>query len=581
MSKTAGIKRRSRGAGLGVSVTGLNLAENLAQGVTVATLTPMFAQSPSAISITGATTPANAVQMNVDGRTLESGSVPLDAEVTSVVLVPISFTHAGGTYSVTLSLPVTNVADGPTLTGAATTLAAMVGTPTVGAPITGDLRTLFGAHPLGSAQTFTVSFGTVAGDGFTWNWTPSVAEYNLYGEGNADIVVRATDPSGQYADAELLDQFIAQAILAPINSNTTLTFRVLEGSAPTISSSTPADNTTDVAIDTDPAVTFNKPIAFGASGSITLRNITDANNFEVFDVATEQGTGAGQCSIAGSVLTLNTTSSFANNKSYGFRIDAGAVTNLGGVGVAAITDDTTLNFTTVAAAAGITFKGDKTNTSSTGPCNVTMTGALSGGTGGTLATNDFMLVMVGQATNADADLSVSDNQGHTWTELRDGYANSSNDANIGIFWAKCGATPPTTITVAGSTTAGFAMAVRVRVYSGCQDTTPFIASTVSQFPGTAIPNLPPVTPTIAGSLLLGVAAVAQGSTPTATAFAVGANMANGLTVYADSSSRDCHLLTAEKNDWTSGPFDGDPWTISAGSDSASHAAASSMIIIQP
>ncbi|MCA9368055.1 Ig-like domain-containing protein, partial [Candidatus Kaiserbacteria bacterium] len=110
------------------------------------------------------------------------------------------------------------------------------------------------------------------------------------------------------------------------------------------------DNATDVAVDTAITITFNANIAFG-TGNITLRdNDGGWADLEAFDVTTDTGGGAGTVSISGAVLTIEPTTDLANSIEYAIRIDATAIDTTDGVSFAGIADDTSISFTTVAAA---------------------------------------------------------------------------------------------------------------------------------------------------------------------------------------------------------------------------------------
>jgi len=83
----------------------------------------------------------------------------------------------------------------PTTSGATSTLATELGTPTVGVLTSFDLRDVW-RSPAGQSMTFTASYGTIAGDGFTLNWTPTQQEYSDAG-GQAPFSTTATDESGR------------------------------------------------------------------------------------------------------------------------------------------------------------------------------------------------------------------------------------------------------------------------------------------------------------------------------------------------------------------------------------------------
>lgn len=117
---------------------------------------------------------------------------------------------------------------------------------------------------------------------------------------------------------------------------------------PTISSSNPADNATDVAVDTNPTITFSQNIEFN-TGNITLRdNDGGFADLEVFDVTTDIGGGAGTVSISSAVLTMEPTADFAGGIEHAIRIADGALLSVKtGLPFDGIADDTTLSFTSV------------------------------------------------------------------------------------------------------------------------------------------------------------------------------------------------------------------------------------------
>lgn len=132
--------------------------------------------------------------------------------------------------------------------------------------------------------------------------------------------------------------------------------------APTVSSSSPADNATDVAIDTDIVFTFDEPIVLGASGTITLKATSDNSTVDSWDVSADEGSGAGQCEVLNSdELHLHLTTDLANSTEVYVVWDAGVVTDVAENNVAAQASTTAYSFTTVAAAGytanAVTFDG--------------------------------------------------------------------------------------------------------------------------------------------------------------------------------------------------------------------------------
>ncbi|HET7156083.1 MAG TPA: Ig-like domain-containing protein [Hyphomicrobiaceae bacterium] len=116
--------------------------------------------------------------------------------------------------------------------------------------------------------------------------------------------------------------------------------------APTVSSSTPADNATGVLIGSNIAITFSRNIAFHTAVAIAVKKTADDTDFQAFTEA-DIGTGL---TISGAVLTINPTSTLANNVSYYITIGATSIKDaLAHNFFAGISDKTVLNFTTEAA----------------------------------------------------------------------------------------------------------------------------------------------------------------------------------------------------------------------------------------
>lgn len=334
-------------SGPSLSLSASTIAENLAQGVTIATATPTNASNPGAISLSNIV-PAGALQMNVDGVTIESGSTSVNFDdATGSVTFTASYTDDAGLHNFNRAFTITDVADGPTLTGAASTLATLLGTPTVNSLTTFDMRNAW-VSPTGQTLTFAPSYGTIAGDGFTLNWTPTAQEFAA-ANGEAAFSVIATDEDGQTA----ID--VAYATMATVNTAPTLVaqdleFLVPEGAAPTIISSNPADDATGVAVGTDPTLTADRDVLFG-TGNVYTYSVTGAAIIETFDVTVDIGGGPGTLSIVDNVITIEPTSDFGASVEVALKWDLGALTNLGGIPIAANTSNTLFSFTTASGAA--------------------------------------------------------------------------------------------------------------------------------------------------------------------------------------------------------------------------------------
>ena len=76
-----------------------------------------------------------------------------------------------------------------------------------------------------------------------------------------------------------------------INDNTTLNFTVADVAAPTLSSSSPADNATGVAVSANIVLTFNENVVAG-SGNITLKKSSGSSCIQL----TSSGDSSPECS---------------------------------------------------------------------------------------------------------------------------------------------------------------------------------------------------------------------------------------------------------------------------------------------
>jgi predicted extracellular nuclease len=110
----------------------------------------------------------------------------------------------------------------------------------------------------------------------------------------------------------------------------------LNAVAPTLSSSTPADNATDVAVDANIVLTFSEAVQAG-SGNIILRPESGA------DIVI--AVGGGQVSFNGNQVTINPASDLSPDVAYDVIIASGVITGLGGDPFGGIAQDA-LDFTT-------------------------------------------------------------------------------------------------------------------------------------------------------------------------------------------------------------------------------------------
>lgn len=225
----------------------------------------------------------------------------------------------------------------------------------------------------------------------------------------------------------------------------------------------PADNATGISPTAPIVITFDEDLAFGTSGTITLRKNTASvwSDIEVFDVATDQGTGNGQVSIGGAgntVLTINPTATMTDTTEYALRFTAGAIEDGRGNAMAAIADDTAQSFTTGTA---LNLLGTLTGFGyGSGTITVDLTSL-------GLQTDDLVRVFVSTASNANRTCAIT-TSGYTAlftpkVDTADTYRVSAN-----VFEKAMGGTPDTSLVVTAPGSSGTAHIVIVKAYRGAR-----------------------------------------------------------------------------------------------------------------
>ena len=111
--------------------------------------------------------------------------------------------------------------------------------------------------------------------------------------------------------------------------------------APTLSSSSPADNATDVAKDTNIVLNFSESVD-AESGNITIKKTSDNSTVETISVTGGLVSGSGS-----SQITINPSSNFIGSTEYYVLIDASAFDDSSSNSYAGISSATALSFTTV------------------------------------------------------------------------------------------------------------------------------------------------------------------------------------------------------------------------------------------
>ena len=128
---------------------------------------------------------------------------------------------------------------------------------------------------------------------------------------------------------------------AGITDATTLNFTIADVNNPTLSSSTPANGATGVAVDANIVLTFSEAVDV-ASGNITIKKSSDDSTVETIAVTDSKITGTGTTQI-----TINPSSTLASSTGYYLNIATTAFDDGSSNSYAGITDATTLNFTVI------------------------------------------------------------------------------------------------------------------------------------------------------------------------------------------------------------------------------------------
>lgn len=227
----------------------------------------------------------------------------------------------------------------------------------------------------------------------------------------------------------------------------------------------PADNATGVSLTAPLVLTFDEDLAFGTSGTITLRKNTAGtwSDVEAFDVATEIGGGAGQVSIGGAgntVLTLRPTAALAASTEHALRFTAGAIKDGRGNAMAAIADDTTRSFTT-AAAPSLTLLGTLTGFG-VGAGSITVDLTSLG-----LAQNDLVRIAVFTASNANRTIAMT-STGYTQVNAAKVDTVGTHRVSGNLFEKVMGASPDASAVIAAPGSSNTAHVVLIKAWRGAR-----------------------------------------------------------------------------------------------------------------
>ena len=175
--------------------------------------------------------------------------------------------------------------------------------------------------------------------------TIDVTGGQLSGSGSTQITLDPSvtlDSSTEYyvlIDATAFDDVSGNSY-AGISSTTALSFTTGDTTAPTLTSSVPADNATSVAVDSTIVLNFSESVD-AESGNITIKKTSGNSTVETIDVTSGQVTGSGT-----SQITVTPSSDFDNSTEYYVLIDATAFDDASGNSYAGISSTTALSFTT-------------------------------------------------------------------------------------------------------------------------------------------------------------------------------------------------------------------------------------------
>lgn len=136
---------------------------------------------------------------------------------------------------------------------------------------------------------------------------------------------------------------IAGNSYAGITDTTTWNFTTADVVDPIVTTFSPADGASDVALASNLMIAFNEAIDV-ETGNITIKKASDDSTVETIDVTSGQVTGTGT-----TIITVNPTNNLEYGTGYYVQVDATALDDPSSNSYAGISDTATWNFTTVEA----------------------------------------------------------------------------------------------------------------------------------------------------------------------------------------------------------------------------------------
>ena len=269
---------------------------------------------------------------------------------------------------------------------------APVGPVTVTSLTTNDTTpTISGSASLASGETLSVTVDGVvystsnglAVVGSTWSLTlPSSSE----GTYSIDAIITNAD------GYTLIDSTASELTIDTTN--------------PALTTASPADDATGVAVDSNIVLTFSEEVAAG-SGNLTLYDVNN-NVIQVFDVTSD-------VNISGNTITLNPSSNLTTGTVYYIKIDNTAVEDVAGNSYSGIATTTALNFETSNVSASLTtstITASPTSILADGTTTSTITVQLKDANGNNLTTSGGVVALT---TTLGTLGAVTDNGDGTYT----------------------------------------------------------------------------------------------------------------------------------------------------------------------
>ena len=263
----------------------------------------------------------------------------LDFEWTNSFSLTIEASEGAATNNQTVSITVTDVDETPVF--------ASVGTPSINESVTAGTTvvdidadvTEHGDTPVDTGVDYAITGGNtdVASDGG-----------GAFGINSSTGMLTVADADDIDRSAQSSFTLTIEASEGSQNATQEVTITVVDDVAPTLTGSTPSDDSTGHVPGDDLTLTFDEPISFG-TGLITLRkNESGFSDAESFDVTADTGSGDGTVSVSGSQLTINPATDLDADTEYAVQIAATAITDTAPTpnGYPGIANDDDLTFST-------------------------------------------------------------------------------------------------------------------------------------------------------------------------------------------------------------------------------------------